>query len=342
MEIESFTSLLTQLEDERSTDFLNPINQVRSSCLEVCKMSSSVKIVVENFSALVESIAREGKTFREGVEWDASGWHFSLDAPGNGPLTCQYIFVLDSLNFCFWPTPGMEYDFLASKLKVILERNNEAFSARNLMALTKEEFCSWFPGFTFPQLEERVRRLQELGQALHEEFDGLAANVVKRANFSAVSLVKLILRHFPGFRDTAVYKGRLVHFYKRAQILVGDVWAAYGRQSEATHPYYFQDISKLTMFADYRVPQILRSLGLLEYSPCLRDNIDSLREIPCGSEEEIEIRAATIIAVDLLQRKLLEAGLNLLVLEVDWILWQRGEAIKDTIAPHHRTLTVYY
>jgi hypothetical protein len=29
-----------------------------------------------------------------------------------------------------------------------------------------------------------------------------------------------------GFRDTSVYKGALVHFYKRAQILVGDIWAA--------------------------------------------------------------------------------------------------------------------
>jgi hypothetical protein len=53
--------------------------------------------------------------------------------------------------------------------------------------------------------------------------------MVFAAGNSAVRLVELILRHLFGFRDTGVYRGRLVHFYKRAQILVGDLWAAYGR-----------------------------------------------------------------------------------------------------------------
>jgi hypothetical protein len=55
-----------------------------------------------------------------------------------------------------------------------------------------------------------------------------------------------------GFRDTSVYGGRLIHFYKRAQILCGDVWAAYRKSSSSTSPYKFEDIDKLTMFADYR------------------------------------------------------------------------------------------
>ncbi len=103
------------------------------------------------------------------------------------------------------------------------------------------------------------------------EFDGLAENIVIQANGSAVKLVCLILRYLPGFRDTVVYRGRLVHLYKRAQILVGDLWAAYGRilsreQQEGESDekvrrksiYCFHDMSQLTMFADYRVPQILR------------------------------------------------------------------------------------
>jgi hypothetical protein len=70
-----------------------------------------------------------------------------------------------------------------------------------------------------------------------------------------------------------VYRGRLVHFYKRAQILVGDLWAAYGRpllsdlHTDATCTkktiYGFSDMDQLTMFADYRVPQILRFLGVI-------------------------------------------------------------------------------
>ncbi len=139
-----------------------------------------------------------------------------------------------------------------------------------------------------------------------------------------------------------VYKGALVHFYKRAQILVGDIWAAYGRPSDPTHPYCFTDIAELTMFADYRVPQILRHMGVLRYSEALAHKVDTKQEIPFGSDEETEIRAATIVAVDLLQKELHKQGLSLLVLEVDWLLWQWGERVKDEIPPHHRTLTIYY
>lgn len=33
------------------------------------------------------------------IEWDFEGIHYF----DNGPLTVQYLFVLDTLNFCFWP-----------------------------------------------------------------------------------------------------------------------------------------------------------------------------------------------------------------------------------------------
>ena len=73
-----------------------------------------------------------------------------------------------------------------------------------------------------------------------------------------MELVDLITQHLPGFRDEAVYNGRQVFLYKRAQILVADVWAAYGRRtfpapgtpSSATEvpPFAFCDIDRLTMF----------------------------------------------------------------------------------------------
>lgn len=63
-------------------------------------------------------------------------------------------------------------------------------------------------------------------------------------------------------------------FYKRAQILVGDVWGAYGKHRGRDHPYGFYDIDQLTMFADYRIPQILRAKSVLIYSEELADKID--------------------------------------------------------------------
>lgn len=77
-----------------------------------------------------------------------------------------------------------------------------------------------------------------------------------------------------------------VFFYKRAQILAGDIWGAYGRQT-SPHPFGFDDVASLTMFADYRVPQILRARGVLEYSEALARAVDARKELPPGSEEEV-------------------------------------------------------
>ena len=91
-----------------------------------------------------------------------------------------------------------------------------------------------------------------------------------------------------------------------------------------------------------RVPQILRHYGILEYSNTLAEAIDNLQVIAFGSIEEIEIRASTIIAVDLLRDSMMKYGRQLMTIELDWLLWQQGENAKDSLLPHHRTLTIYY
>ena len=143
----------------------------------------------------------------------------------------QYIFVLDALNWCFWPTDNFEYEQLAVSLKQVLISTPDAFDAKKLAELTEQELESWFLPLQIPMADERVQKINELGVGLMNKYDGLAINLVKQANNSATMLVDLVVDSFPGFRDHSVYKGRQVFFYKRAQILVGDVWAAFGRKS---------------------------------------------------------------------------------------------------------------
>lgn len=38
------------------------------------------------------------------VTWDSGDFHYFEDVAVDGHLTCQYVFVMDALNFCFWPT----------------------------------------------------------------------------------------------------------------------------------------------------------------------------------------------------------------------------------------------
>lgn len=57
---------------------------------------------------------------------------------------------------------------------------------------------------------------------------------------------------------------------------------------------------------------------------------------------ELEIRAATIQAVEQIHARLVARGHVLKVVELDWLLWQIGEDKKDSLQPHHRTLSIYY
>jgi hypothetical protein len=291
---------------------------------------------------------QSAETLVQPPRWDEGDWHFHADAGEIGPLTAQYVFVLDALNFCFWPsTTGIEYDILATGLKRVLEKDSAAFSSERLQSLTTEQLASWFKPHDMPNAPERVRKLHELGLVLAAQFDGLAINLVRAAKQSAVACVRLIVSNLPGFRDEAIYKSCQVFLYKRAQICVGDLWAAYGQGTAGASPFAFTDIDQLTCFADYRIPQLFRSQGVFVYTAKLAATIDSRRELAASCEEEVEIRACTVHAVERLRAKINELraaahGSLLTSVQVDWLLWQKGEREKDTLSPHHRTRTIFY
>ncbi|KAJ8427624.1 hypothetical protein Cgig2_010886 [Carnegiea gigantea] len=188
-----------------------------------------------------------------------------------------------------------------------------------------------------PLEDERVRLLHEVGRELERNFEAKAANLVKSCGKSAVKLVELVTRHFPGFRDHSVYKGHQVFLYKRAQIFVADLHGAFKGHSYGE----FHDIGSITIFADYIVPAVLRHIGVLNYSPSLATIVESNSEIDSGTEEEVELRACSIHAVEkireLIQRK---SGKQVLSVELDLWLWSFG--IQFPSLPHHRTLSIYY
>jgi hypothetical protein len=80
--------------------------------------------------------------------------------------------------------------------------------------------------------------------------------------------------------------------------------------------------------------------------------VQARRELPPGCEQELEIRAATVVAVERLRAALqarcergqlaLPAGGRLLSIYLDWLLWEIGEEARQRHPPHHRTLTCYY
>ena len=157
--------------------------------------------------------------------------------------------------------------------------------------------------------------------------------LIESANGSAPLLVAKVLECFPGFRDHA---DDTLHFYKRAQICVGDWNAALNLN--------LKDMDQLTTFADYRVPQLFRHFGVLQYSNELAALVDAKQELAVNSAEERAIRSSTVAAVEYLVEELKQQGASYNAVTTDWYLWQVGERMElaGQLKPHHRVRTIFY
>jgi hypothetical protein len=263
--------------------------------------------------------------------------------------TAQFVLVLDALNFCFWGEPRWEVEYrgqwvngywaLAVSLKRAVVEGVPVLDAGYLASLEVDGLRHILRGRgVVPLLDERLANLREVGARLLATYSGEFVNAIALADHSATALVRLLVGDFPSFDDRATYRGREVRFYKRAQILVGDLAGSFGGRGWGR----FDDLGALTAFADYKVPQVLRRLGILAYAPALARRVDAEDAIAAGSEEEVEIRAATVWAVERLRLALARRGTSLTAMQVDWYLWDLGQTRAPDERPYHRTRTIYY
>jgi hypothetical protein len=189
-----------------------------------------------------------------------------------------------------------------------------------------------------PLMERRLTHLREAGRVLQSRWNGEFANLIVACGGEAVRLVKRIAEEFSSFRDEVRRDGRMVRFYKRAQITVADL----SRLQPAEPLARFTGLERLTAFADYKVPQVMRREGMLVYDEALARQVDGRVELAPAGREELEIRAATVWACEWLTRAVAaRRGEPVLAADVDFLLWSAGQD-KKGLAPYHRTRTVYY
>jgi len=280
-------------------------------------------------------------------QWD-SFHHYC----GSREETAFYLLVLDSINFCFWAPSGKirwqiehqpdklsGYFGLAVALKQAAESGVPITKADYLSRLTIDQLAMILRGKgELPLMKERLENLRELGHVLQAEFGGEALKLVEAAKGSAVTLVRLLAAKLRSFRDVAEFEGHEVFLYKRGQLFAADLYGAFDGKGWG----HFHDIDKLTAFADYKLPQVLRHVGIFNYAPSLAGRVDQEIHLEPGSPEEVEIRANTIWAVELIRRELRRVGNKLRAFEVDWILWNLGQNEDFREKPYHRTRTIYY
>ena len=102
------------------------------------------------------------------------------------------------------------------------------------------------------------------------------------------------------------------------------------------------NIDQLPGHADYKIPAILRKLGILIYHKDLVERIDSRIEVPVGSNMEIEIRANMLWATHLICEKLKPKFPEINPVTLDGILWALSQKKSKSGKPYHLTKTVCY
>lgn len=325
--------------------FPNPCSYVRESCWKIVSKMKNVEINKEAITEFVKEHINNNYVISRG-DWSSA--HFPIDK-ANLETVIKYTIIIDTLNYCFWPNDPFEYIDLAQNLYQSLFTKPEMYTIENLSKITKEELRDNIFKCDFNLLEERVRMIREVFTIIKLSFNSSCTEFIKRGEQNAPKLVKEILDNFVCYRDTAIYEGEQVFFYKRAQILVCDLYIAYldliekvGKNEENKILDFSETIGEITTFADYIVPQILRAKGIIKYNEELSKTIDNKVQILNGSVYEIELRAASIISVELLKEEFMKFGKKYHSFDIDVFLWQEGERNKEKILPHHRTLSIFY
>ena len=307
----------------------------------VVERSKEVKVVPQK----IEEFSRWIKENRPKLPPWENTFHFK----GSPKATLSYILILDSLNFCFWYYDNKKrwningisgYYALAYAIKKAVLNDIPILNFNYLKDISFKDFKEVLRGGkNLLLLEDRWKIIRELGKTISSKFEGDPLKLIEDSEGSVINLIDIIIKNLPSFRDEAYYEGKRVCFYKRAQLLCSDIYLAFNGKGIGG----FRDMHRLTAMADYKLPQVLYHLGILEYSRSLKERIKRREIIPSKSPEEIEIRANTIWAVEMIKERLKEMGENYLSYEIDCMLWNMGQDKRRYGRfPYHRTITIYY
>jgi hypothetical protein len=243
---------------------------------------------------------------------------------GDQDAVAAYLLTLTAINFGsgWFPglrkRPGMSGYFTVASALTDRFRAHGPWSNAELCAVTGDEIAAVLGQRRGHELMALyAQALRQLGAFLGER---TPLQLVAEARGSADRLARTVASGMAMWNDRG--------FYKRAQILAGDLALA-GIAS-------FGDLDDQTIYADNLVPHVLRCDGVLVYDPALAAHIDAER-ILTDTRAEREIRAAAVHACAAIAGRL---GVPERI--VDLWLWNRGQAPEYKARPRHRARTVFY
>ncbi len=310
------------------------LDKIIKSCQYVVNNSKSVKINETNLDKFIGKIKKV-----ETIEnWLAFSPYNLLDLPTETII--NFLLVYEAIDFSFWGNPkwtintenGKEDGSIAllyAILKYIKERKTTDFSN-----ITKEEFKEILKGnIKIPLFEERYNIIRNVSKIVNEKMNGNFYIFIKGVNIDT-ELFEIIVKYFPNFKDERIYNDKKVYFYKLAQLLTSDILHIREQKEKIKVDY-----SHLVGCSDYKIPQVMRGLGILEYSNKLSNIIDNKKEIEVNSEYEVEIRANMLVAINLIKEKLEN---KVCAINVNDYIWSQGRNKTIELKPYHLTRNTNY
>ncbi|XP_074526552.1 queuosine 5'-phosphate N-glycosylase/hydrolase [Halichoeres trimaculatus] len=312
----------------------------------------------------VQRVAEMLYSLRHSDELMASGWKKAnpLAPAPTSDQALNWVFVVDTMNFSFWPEKETEqcevtfkgitytgYMTLCAAITRAMEEGIPITDPKYFSKMSLEELGHVLRSdnkTAMPMLQERHQVLTEGGRVLLEN-GGSFQSFISKAGNDARKMVELIVEKIPSYRDEATYEGRRISLNKRAQILVADFWGIMGARGEVD----INNMDWLTMFADYRVPQALVYLGALRYSDTLMLALKNGELLSSGDRREVEIRGCSIWSVELIKERLCKlvrerdgqtCSINSVI--IDFYLWPYAKQHHKEMAhiPIHHTRCIYY
>jgi Queuosine salvage protein len=307
----------------------NVCDRVRGGCAWVAGRARSISVEVDAIEAYADTLPA------------------SLDPPRPDPgteivsgdleLRAAFVICLDAINFGsgWWPTirkrPGHSGYFTIAAGVTKRFRGGGAWSAAELTEIAAADIAAVVgQDPDHPLMEDFAASLRDVGEHVTAEHGGRFMGVVDAAGGSAPALADLLAR-WPAFADASTYDGRVVPFFKRAQLVPADL----DRLGVAS----LRGTDRLTAFADNLVPHVLRVDDVLRLDPALAEALDASELLAHGSTEEVELRACAVHAVELLAAA---TEHRLSPAEIDQVLWTRGQQPRYKAIPRPRCRNTAY
>lgn len=252
----------------------------------------------------------------------------------------NFLVLFGSIDYSFWGEPkwtvkyeNKELDGAFALIYCLLKLREEKHHL-DFEKITYPEFCKALKGnVDIPLQNERYNTLKEVSKIINKEMNGNFFEHIKNIT-TDIELFNVIIESFPNFKDVRYYKGQTIYFYKLAQLLTSDILNI--RKIKERKDV---DCSHLVGCADYKIPQVLRGLGIIEYNEELSNIVDNKQEILENSKYEIEIRASMIVAINMIKKEL---NNKITALEINDYIWSLGQDKTKISKPYHRTRTRSY